>query len=366
MTFSPGDTLTAAELNQLIPPSGALLGGTGTTFSIVNLGSGLALSGGALNANWQLGTVTALLGLAIVSGSLEAQWQGPAITALGSGVSGSGGTLTATGSGGSVTQVNTGAGLTGGPINSSGTVSFAAIAAASLIANTSSASAVPSAVPLGAGLAFSGGSLAANYQAGSITALGSGVSLISGTLSATGTGGSVTSVVAGTGLNGGTITTTGTLTANYQAGTLASFATGLSLVGTALTPAVAAAGNGIAINSGTITIDSSSTLQGTVAGTLTIAPASGVNNVLVNMPTAAGTVTLAAAPAYQYQRAVLNIKQGSTPQSVSLNSGFVFATSGGPTGYTATATASARDILGLYSPDGTHWLVDGMLQGVTI
>jgi hypothetical protein len=314
MTFNPGDTLTAAEMNQLVPPSGALLGGTGTTFSIVNLGSGLALSGGTLDADWQLGTVTALLGLAVVSGSLEAQWQGPTITALGSGVSGSGGTLTATGSGGSVTQVDTGAGLTGGPISSSGTVSFAAIAAASLIANASSASAVPSAVPLGAGLAFSGSSLAANYQAG----------------------------------------------------TLASFATGLSLVGTALAPAVAAAGNGIAINSGTISIDNSQTLTGAVAGTLTIAPASGIDNVLVNMPTASGTVTLAASPAYPFQKTLLNIKQGSTPQSVALNSGFVFATSGGPTGYTATATASARDILGLYSPDGTHWLVDGMLQGVTI
>ena len=38
-----------------------------------------------------------------------------------------------------------------------------------------------------------------------------------------------TSVIAGTGLNGGTITTTGSISANYQAGTLATIGNGLSL-----------------------------------------------------------------------------------------------------------------------------------------
>lgn len=145
MTFVPGQTLTAAELNQLVPPNAGLIGGTGTTFSIVSTGSGLALSGGTLNANWQLGTVAALLGLAIVSGSLEAQWQGGAITALGSGVSGSGGTLTATGSGGSVTSVVAGTGLNGGTISTAGT-------------------------------------LTANYQGGTLTSFGTGLTLTGGAL----------------------------------------------------------------------------------------------------------------------------------------------------------------------------------------
>ena len=323
MTFVPGQTLTAAELNVLIPPNAGLIGGTGTTFSIVNTGSGLALSGGTLNANWQLGTVAALLGLAIVSGSLEAQWQGGAITALGSGVSGSGGTLTATGSGGSVTSVVAGTGLNGGTISTTGT----------LTANYQGGTLTS----FGTGLTLTGGALTPNYQAGTLTAFKSGLTIAAGTLAA-----------------------------DWEGGVVSSLATGLSIVGGALTPAFAVAGNGIALNSGTVAIDNSQTLNGTVAGTLTIAPASGVSNVVVNVPTASGTVTIAAAPAFVFQKTVMHIKQGSTPQSVSLNSGFVFAPSGGPTSYTATPTASVRDMLGLYSVDGTHWVVDSILQGLSI
>jgi len=55
-----------------------------------------------------------------------------------------------TGSGGTgtVMQVNTGTGLTGGPITTTGTISFAAIAANSLWANNTGASAVPTVIPL--------------------------------------------------------------------------------------------------------------------------------------------------------------------------------------------------------------------------
>ena len=51
-------------------------------------------------------------------------------------------------SGGTVTQINTGTGLTGGPITSAGTISFAPIAADSLWANTTSGTAVPAVTPL--------------------------------------------------------------------------------------------------------------------------------------------------------------------------------------------------------------------------
>lgn len=61
--------------------------------------------------------------------------------------------------GGTVQQISTGTGLTGGPITLSGTVSFAPIAANTLLANPTGASGVPVATPLGSNLAFSGGAL---------------------------------------------------------------------------------------------------------------------------------------------------------------------------------------------------------------
>ena len=133
-----------------------------------------------------------------------------------------------------------------------------------------------------------------------------------------------------------------------------------------LTSVGGAAGNGIKINSGTVSVVNSVTMAATAAGTTTISPGSGTTDVIVNMFTGAGTVTLAAAPTFQYQKAVIHIKQGSTPQSVALNSGFVFPTSGGPTSFTVTATASVRDEIGVHSPDGTHWVIDGILQGIAI
>ena len=140
--------------------------------------------------------------------------------------------------------------------------------------------------------------------------------------------------------------------------------TGASWV--AVTAAVSGGALGATINSGTVEINNTVTLAGTAAGTTTIAPGSGTSDVIVNMPSAGGTVTLAAAPSFLNQKAVVQIKQGATAGVIVLNSGFVFAPSGGPTSFTVTATASVRDELGVHSPDGTHWVVDGLLQGLTI
>ncbi len=63
---------------------------------------------------------------------------------------------------------------------------------------------------------------------------------------------------------------------------------------------------------------------------------------------------------------MLSIKQGATASTVSLNTGFVFFTSGGPTSFTVTATANARDNLMLWTPDATHWAVMAIAQGLTI
>lgn len=264
---------------------------------------------------------------------------------------------------------------------------FASIAASSILANSTTASAAPTAIPIGTGLAFS-----------------------SGTLTASGSGGSVTSVVAQGGpfIANGTITTSGTinnsaasLTAHgviIAEGTSAAVATaagtdGQLLIATTsadpsfttmsgdatitkagaitvtkiggVTPATAAA-VGAVLNSGTVSINNSTTLTGTAAGTVTIAPTTGTSDVLVNMPASGGTVTFAAAPAFPEQRCNLSIKQGATAGVVSLNSGFVFFTSGAPTSFTVTATANARDNLMLWTPDATHWAVMAIAQGLAI
>ena len=144
----------------------------------------------------------------------------------------------------------------------------------------------------------------------------------------------VTSITAGAGLIGGTITSSGTISADLQS-----------------------VGNGLSLNSGVVSDTGAITLSGTAAGTLAIAPASGISDVIANMPAGGGTVTLSASPAFADQRALLTIKQGATAATVNLASTFKFATSGGPTSYTATATPGAIDRLALYSPDGTNWVV---------
>jgi hypothetical protein len=127
-----------------------------------------------------------------------------------------------------------------------------------------------------------------------------------------------------------------------------------------------AANLGAVLNSGTIQINNSITLTGTAAGTLTIGPGSGTSDVVVNMPASGGTVTLAAAPSFPRQRVEIDIKQGATAGVVNLNSGFVFGTSGGPTGYTITPTANLIDRLMLISPDGTKYAVMAIAQGFTL
>jgi hypothetical protein len=205
--------------------------GTLTTFN-----TGLTLTSGTLTPNYEAGTLTTFnTGLTLASGTLTPNWQQSLVTALGSGISISGGTLTATGSGGSVTSVTAGAGLSGGPITTTGT-------------------------------------LTANYQAGTLTTVGTGLSLTSGTLTATGP---------------------------------------------------TAAGIGAVINSGTVEIDNNVTLTGTNGATTTIAPGSGTSWVVLDMPATAGTVTLAAGPTFKGQKAMLDIVYGATLSTPSLNSGFI-------------------------------------------
>jgi hypothetical protein len=131
-----------------------------------------------------------------------------------------------------------------------------------------------------------------------------------------------------------------------------------------LTSSVSHAGLGAAINSGTVEINNMVTLTGTNSGTTTIAPGSGTSWAVLNMPTAAGTVTVAAAPAFAGQETILDIKYGATLSTPSLNSGFVAG--GGVTAFSPSGSINTIDRLKLISPDGTHWVYMVVSQGGTL
>lgn len=151
---------------------------------------------------------------------------------------------------GTVTQVNSGTGLTGGPIDTTGTLSLAQIATLTLLANVTGSSAAPLGVTLtmllDAVLGTARGSvLRRDATAWSVLTPGSaGTYLKSGgagadvSWDAPAGSGTVTSVASGTGLTGGPITSAGTLSlatiaddtimANISGGTAAPAATTLS------------------------------------------------------------------------------------------------------------------------------------------
>jgi hypothetical protein len=58
-TFEPGETLTAAELNLLVPPDAPLLGGLGGSFVGLELGSGIAINSGTVDISAGIATIIA-------------------------------------------------------------------------------------------------------------------------------------------------------------------------------------------------------------------------------------------------------------------------------------------------------------------
>lgn len=157
--------------------------------------------------------------------------------------------VTASGTG-TVTSVATGAGLTGGTITAAGTISLAAVADKSILANISGGSAAPSANTLTAIIDAALGSAQGDvlYRNGTVwtvlapgtngqvlTTAGAAANPSWTSVSGTGT---VTSVATGAGLTGGTITTTGTISlaaiadlrllANISGGSAAPVANSLS------------------------------------------------------------------------------------------------------------------------------------------
>ncbi len=156
------------------------------------------------------------------------------------------------------------------------------------------------------------------WNAGTVTALGANLTLTSGTLAATDTNTNI--------WNAGTVTTIG---------------------------------NGLELNSGTISADTQGTIAATATGTINPA---GLQSCIVNMGTVATTLTVS--PGYQGQHLRLEIKQGATAHTVTLDSSFAFGAD--IPSFTATATANARDLLQLICLDGTHWAVAAVNKGFTI
>lgn len=123
---------------------------------------------------------------------------------------------------------------------------------------------------------------------------------------------------------------------------------------------------GLHLNNGSIEAKGTLTYSPTAAGTVTIAPVSGISDVIVVLPGTSIAAVLALTVDYVHQDFRLQIKQGATASTCTLNTGFVFAASGGPTSFTLTASANARDVLGCLAVDGTHAVVGAVLQGITI
>ena len=109
-----------------------------------------------------------------------------------------------------VTEIVAGPGLAGGTITSAGTISLGTVAAGDILGNSSTISAVPTAVAIGSGLTLASGTLTATtigadeWQAGTVTNIGANLTLAAGTIALVGT-----PVIAGLIGSGATLSVTG-------------------------------------------------------------------------------------------------------------------------------------------------------------
>ena len=176
-------------------------------------------------------------------------------------------------------------------------------------------------------------------------------------LSAALTSGTVNNIATGAGLVGGPITTSGTISLNTIAAT-----TLFGNLGTAsAVPSAISIGNGFNITGSTISAQKQGTitLSGTTTGTVT---PTGLTSCLVNVGTSNGTISIG--PGFIDQPLRLHIKQGSTAHLVAFDTTVVFGVD--ITTFTATASASARDMVQLFCLDGTHWGFGAVNHGFAI
>lgn len=203
---------------------------------------------------------------------------------------------------------------------------------------------------------------------GSVSLPGEGVSLIPGSGSGVVVAGSGIVVTSGSTVSLGTIAAgdilgnSGTVAATPSATAIGA---GLTLAsGTLSATGATAANTGAVLNSGTVQVNNATTLAGTAAGTVTIAPATGTSDVILNMPASGGTVTATGNASFSRQRMLLEIHQGATAGV--LNLGTVFHFTGAITSFTLTSTAAAIDRLEFISTDGTNWVNLAINQNATL
>lgn len=291
-------------------------------------------------------------------------------------------TLAQVGSGNVSFIVNAAPFLNAGTVVSGTTITAASLAAQSLIGLGGTTAAVPGAIGLTSDLTITAGNSLALTNTGtaggpfnsfSVSATGritNGASVsyltsnqtitLSGAVTGSGTAAIITSmpsiIAAGTSGSAGRIPiiTTGTN----------GLITGITTVAVGVTGAASGAG----LNSGNVIINGSATVSPTAGATITLSPLTGTSDILVNLPTTGGTVTVGYAGAFPRQRMEIDWKQGATASVVVLNSGtiggFVYGTS--PPAFTITPTANLIDMMICIAPGTSYTRVVGLDPGFSV
>jgi hypothetical protein len=249
-----GGTITTSGTVGLNTPAAQLLGGTGTGFAPVSVGTGLNLSGGSLtatgtsltipSANIMSGNGAAFGGITVgtglsLTGTFPTQNLALGNVLVGNLAGGAGasastfwrgdGTWATPAGAGTITGVTAGAGLSGG--GTSGSVSLALISPVAIANGGTGAATAPLALAAlgGAPLispVFTGVPAAPTATTGTATTQLATTAFVANSVGASG-GGTITGVTAGTGLSGGGITGTVTLNlSNRTAATLLGNPTG--------------------------------------------------------------------------------------------------------------------------------------------